>query len=377
MNERILSVRMRKIAIPAIIVAVVIGGGAYFWFRSSSSTSSASVSIKTTTVKRGDIVSSVTGSGQVYALSSVDLKSVVAGDAIDVISVSVKNDQEVKKGDLIATLDMSDAEKTVRDAELSLWDAQIKMAQTEKLYKHETEDDRRSRQLQEVSVREAENRLSDAKEDLQKYSIRAPFDGVVTGLSVSAGDSVSRDDVLATIISPELYVKVLLNEVDAANVSVGQHASISFSAIGASGISGTVSKMDTIGTVSSGVVSYNAEIGFEGAPKDLKPGMSADVEIVLSEMKQVLSVPTTAIHSDGEKKYVLVFDASKRQDGSSLSEDMFRKVFVTTGGSDDVSTEIKSGLSEGDIVMTTKSSSSSSSTTTSSSRRSGGGMFPF
>ena len=368
---------MRKIAIPAIIVAVVIGGGAYFWFRSSSSTSSASVSIKTTTVKRGDIVSSVTGSGQVYALSSVDLKSVVAGDAIDVISVSVKNDQEVKKGDLIATLDMSDAEKTVRDAELSLWDAQIKMAQTEKLYKHETEDDRRSRQLQEVSVKEAENRLSDAKEDLQKYSIRAPFDGVVTGLSVSAGDSVSRDDVLATIISPELYVKVLLNEVDAANVSVGQHASISFNAIGASGISGTVSKMDTIGTVSSGVVSYNAEIGFEGAPKDLKPGMSADVEIVLSEMKQVLSVPTAAIHSDGEKKYVLVLDASKRQDGSSLSEDMFRKVFVTTGGSDDVSTEIKSGLSEGDIVMTTKSSSSSSSTTTSSSRRSGGGMFPF
>ncbi len=377
MNERTLSVRMRKIAIPAIIVAVVIGGGAYFWFRSSSSTSSASVSIKTTTVKRGDIVSSVTGSGQVYALSSVDLKSVVAGDAIDVISVSVKNDQEVKKGDLIATLDMSDAEKTVRDAELSLWDAQIKMAQTEKLYKHETEDDRRSRQLQEVSVKEAENRLSDAKEDLQKYSIRAPFDGVVTGLSVSAGDSVSRDDVLATIISPELYVKVLLNEVDAANVSVGQHASISFNAIGASGISGTVSKMDTIGTVSSGVVSYNAEIGFEGAPKDLKPGMSADVEIVLSEMKQVLSVPTAAIHSDGEKKYVLVLDASKRQDGSSLSEDMFRKVFVTTGGSDDVSTEIKSGLSEGDIVMTTKSSSSSSSTTTSSSRRSGGGMFPF
>ena len=377
MNERTGWAKFRKLAIPTLIVAALLGGVYYFWFRSSGTTSSTST-IKTTTVKRGDLVSSVTGSGQVYAESSVDLKSVVAGDAIDVISVSVKNDQEVKKGDLIATLDMEDAQKSVRDEELSLRSAEIKMAQTEKLYKRQTEDDRRTRQLQEIVVHDAANRLADAKENLQKYLIRAPFDGVVTGLSVSAGDSVSRDDVLATIISKKLYAKVLLNEVDAASVSVGQQTKVSFSAVEASDIPGIVSKIDTIGTVSSGVVSYNAEIDFDDVPENLKPGMSADVEIILSEAKNVLYIPTSALRSDGNAKYVLILDASKKQEGATLTEDMFKKVAVTVGSSDAVSTEIESGLNEGDVVMTTKSSSStSSSTSSSSSRRTGGGMFPF
>lgn len=379
MNERTGLAKFRRFVILTLIVLAALGGAYYFWFRSTDTTSSAST-IKTTTVKRGDLVSSVTGSGQVYAESSVDLKSVVAGDAIDVISVSVKNDQEVKKGDLIATLDMEDAQKSVRDDELSLWGAQIKMAQTEKLYKRQTEDDRRNRQIQEIAVKEAENRLADAKEDLQKYYIRAPFDGVVTGLSVSAGDSVSRDDVLATIISKELYAEVTLNEVDAASVAVGQSANLSFSAVDASDVSGAVSKIDTIGTVSSGVVSYNAEISFDDVPENLKPGMSTDVEIILSEAKDVLYIPTSAIRSDSNTKYVLVLDPSKKQGGSDLSEDMFKKSTVTVGDTDDVSTEIKSGLSEGDVVMTTKTTSTSSSTSDSSSSRGGmggGGMFPF
>lgn len=377
MNERTSRSKFRRFTVPMAIIAMVLGGGYYLWSRSTGTTNTTST-IKTTTVKRGDIVSSVTGSGQVYAESSVDLKSVVAGDAIDVVSVSVKNDQEVKKGDLIATLDMEDAQKSVRDEELSLRSAEIKMAQTEKLYKRQTEDDRRTRQLQEIAVNDAANRLADAKENLQKYLIRAPFDGVATGLSVSAGDSVSRDDVLATIISKKLYVKVLLNEVDAASVSVGQRAELSFGAVNASGIAGTVSKIDTIGTVSSGVVSYNAEIGFDDVPKNLKPGMSTDVEIVLSEAKNVLYVPTSAFRSDGNAKYVLVLDVSKKQEGVALTEDMFKKAPVVLGGSDTVSTEIKSGVSEGDVVMTTKSSASTSgSMGSSSSRRTGGGMFPF
>ncbi len=377
MNERTSRSKFRRFTVPMAIIAMVLGGGYYLWSRSTGTTNTTST-IKTTTVKRGDIVSSVTGSGQVYAESSVDLKSVVAGDAIDVTGVSVKNDQEVKKGDLIATLDMEDAQKSVRDDELSLWGAQIKMAQTEKLYKRQTEDDRRNRQIQEIAVKEAENRLADAKEDLQKYYIRAPFDGVVTGLSVSAGDSVSRDDVLATIISKELYAEVTLNEVDAASVAVGQRAELSFSAVDASNISGTVSKIDTIGTVSSGVVSYNAEISFSDVPENLKPGMSTDVEIVLSEAKNVLYVPTSAFRSDGNAKYVLVLDVSKKQEGVALTEDMFKKAPVVLGGSDTVSTEVKSGVSEGDVVMTTKSSASTSgSMGSSSSRRTGGGMFPF
>lgn len=350
------SIRQHKV-VAVLVILVLSGAGYYFGFyRPSLSKTDAVAQVKTATAKKEDLRVSVTGSGQVYARNEVSLKPVAAGDAIEVLSVSVKNDQEVKKGDLVAVLDTSDALKAVRDAQLSLRSAEIKMRQTEKLYDNETEDDKLNRQAQEILIAQARNKLTDAREDLEEYSVRAPFDGVVTALSVSAGDSVSRDDAIASVISREMYAKVSLNEVDAAGVKIGDTVTLTFDALGGTPVSGTISKMDTIGTVTQNVVTYNAEIVFDSASlESLKPGMSVDVEIVTAEKNDVVTVPIAAVRTDASGKSFVMIPAAENGSGKG------RRVVVEAGISTDTSIEIISGLSEGQKVIVSSSSAASSS----------------
>jgi len=336
---------------------VLAGAGYYFWsYRSSTGTDEA-VNVRIGTVSKESLSVTVTGSGQVHAKDEVALNPVAAGDAIDVMRVEVENDKEVKKDDLIAVLDTSSALESIRDAELSLWSAEIKMDQAEEEYDSLAKDDRQARQMQEIPLKQAENRLSEAEDDLEDYYIRAPFDGVVTGLSVVVGDSVSRSDTIASVISKEMYAGISLNEVDAVGVDVGDRVTLSFTALDDATVEGKVSKIDTIGTVSQGVASYDAEITFDSSelPK-LKPGMSVDVEIVTEEKDGVLSVPIAAVGTGpGGGSFVWV---PSEEDALG-----FRRVRVETGISTDTAIEIVEGLSEGQEIALSADSVSSSVTT--------------
>ena len=347
----------------AVVLVLAAGGGYYYFVYKPSQETSAEKSFQTGTVKRTDIRSTVTGSGQVHAKEQVDLKPVIAGDSIEVVRVAVKDDQEVKKGDLIAVLDTKDAEKAVRDALLSVRSAEIKMRQTVKESDTKSEGDKLIRQTQEVALSQARNKLADAREALADYSIRAPFDGIVTGLSVAAGDSISRSDVLASVITKEMHAQVLLNEIDAVNVKTGSVAELSFDALGGKKLSGTVTKMDTIGTVSQNVVSYTVEIGFDTYEAALKPGMSTDVEILIQEKRDVLAVPSSAVKSDDRGKYVLVPKTGTEPvqgSGTGGFKDLpYRPARVETGIADETMTEIASGLSEGEAIVTQVSQATS------------------
>lgn len=132
-------------------IAVVAGISGYMFFGQKTTTPSIQMQ-KFVEVTRGDIAVTVTGSGQIVAESQVNLKPVAAGDAIEVISVNVKNNQEVKKGQLIAVIDLEDATRDVHQAELSLKSAKIKMQQTRKEYAAKNEDETLVRRSQELSV---------------------------------------------------------------------------------------------------------------------------------------------------------------------------------------------------------------------------------
>ncbi|NTV55449.1 MAG: efflux RND transporter periplasmic adaptor subunit, partial [Candidatus Moranbacteria bacterium] len=222
------------------------------------------------------------------------------------------------------------------------------------LYDKETKDDKLNRQSQEIAVAQARNKLADAREELEDYNIRAPFDGVVTSLSVSAGDSVSRDDAVASVISKELYAKISLNEVDAAGVKTGDAVTLTFDAIDGKTVEGAVSKIDTIGTVSQNVVTYNAELTFDSrSVEDLKPGMSVDAEIVTEEKTGAVTVPIAAVKTDRSGASFVVV---RSDDGSD------RRVTVETGLSTDTSVEITKGILEGqEVVIRTEMSSASAS----------------
>ena len=353
MNTSTLIEVLRKNRVKIFIILALAGGGYYYFQKNQTAT--VAPQIKTALVEKKNIIVSVTGSGQIAARSQVNLKPVAAGDAIEVRQVAVKNDQDVKKGQLIAVLDTTDAVKAVRDAELALQSAKIKQEQTKISNNNDSSADSLARQAQKAAVSQQTAKLADAREKLADYSIRAPFDGVVTNLSVNPGDSISRDAILASVITKELIAKVSLNEVDAAQVRNGNTAVLTVDALGGQNISGTITKIDTIGTVTQGVVYYNAEISFSETIELLRPGMSVSATITVAEKKDVLVVLNGAIKkSDTGESFVQIpnkknADNKKPADTSTLN---LGKKTIETGIGNDTETEVISGLSEGDVIVT-------------------------
>lgn len=324
-----------------VLFGALVGGVYYVFFQPDAETATSNTVARTAKAEKSDLRVVVAGSGQVEADSQVDLKPVVAGDAIVVTTVAVKNDQEVKKGQVIAVLDNEDARRDVSRAELDLRQAEIKEKQTDSLYPKLDSDDMRQRQLANVSVAQSVIALEKVRDKLADYTIRAPFDGIVTGLSVESGDTISQTAALASVITKKLHVSVALNEVDAAKVREGNAARVSFVALPDVTVHGRIVKLDTIGTVTQNVVSYGAEIELDEQPAGLKPGMSATADIIVAEKTGVLTVPNAALSNERGKTVVTV-----RSNGAASGE----KQTVVTGLSNETATEIVSGLSEGSIV---------------------------
>lgn len=346
--------KIKKYWLKILIVIAVVGGGIYYFFLKPEEATVTTLP-KVVAVEKGDLRVTVTGTGQVEALSQVDLKSVVAGDAADVTSVMVKEDQEVKKGQIIATVDSTDASREVQAAALDLQSAQIKMKQTEKLYPAETKTDKYERQTQELAVKQSELSLAQAREKLSDYTIRAPFDGIVTGLSVEAGDALANDTILASVITKEMKVAITLNEVDAAKVTKGNTVNLALDALPEVPLTGVIEKIDTIGTTDSGVVSYGAEITLDEQQATLRPGMSVSAEILVSEKQGVLLVPNEAISSEDGKSFVRVVSGcstqSDKENTQGTETTRGQRKEIRIGATNDIQTEVLSGLTEGEKVI--------------------------
>ena len=215
-------------------------------------------------------------------------------------------------------------------------------------------------QSKEFAVEQSENKLSDAKEALSDYSIYAPFDGTISKVNIEKGDSVSAGTAIATLITNQKIAEISLNEVDAAKVKIGQKATLTFDALPDLSITGKVSELDIIGTVSQGVVSYNVKIVLDTQDENVKPGMSVTADIITDIKQDVLVVSNNAIKSQGNSKYVELVENSDNKKQQLLSNNnsgitlpvLPKQQSVETGLSDDSYTEIVSGLKEGDIVVT-------------------------
>ena len=193
---------------------------------------------------------------------------------------------------------------------------------------------------QKIKVTQAENSLLEAKENLADYFIRAPFSGVVAKINIQKGDSISAS-IIATLITKQRIAEISLNEVDVAKVKLGQKATLTFDAIDGLSIAGQVSEIDTIGTVTQGVVNYGVKIIFDTQDERVKPGMSVSAAVITDVKQDVLVVPSSAVKSNGSGDYVefLINNAPQSQS-------------VEIGLSNDTMTEIKTGVKEDDKVIT-------------------------
>ena len=214
-------------------------------------------------------------------------------------------------------------------------------------------------QSAQLTVTERENALLDAKDKLADYAIRAPFDSVVAKMNVKKGDSASAAVIVATVITKQQIAEISMNEVDVAKVKVGDRVTLTFDAVPDLSITGAVAEIDTIGTISQGVVSYTVKIGFDTQDNRVKTGMTVSASIITDTKIDALSVQNSAVKSQNGASYVEMPDSADIPAGEKVNVSASGVVltkpttrqFVQTGISNDDVTEIISGLQEGDVVV--------------------------
>lgn len=229
---------------------------------------------------------------------------------------------------------------------------------------------------QNIAVAKAEQTLSDAQIVLSECAIRSPIGGTVASISIKIGDMVSSGSTVGTVISNQRVAEITLNEVDVAKVQIGQKVTLTFDALEGISITGTVSEIDVIGTVSQGVVSYAVKIEFNTQDSRIKPGMSVAAAIITDIKQDVLSLPNESVKSQGDEYYVERLDAPS---GISLTEGVVsptapRRQTVQVGIANDSVTEIIAGLVEGDSVVLRSVSAETQTTTQTTTQGGAGGL---
>lgn len=198
-------------------------------------------------------------------------------------------------------------------------------------------------------------------EATQDSVVTAPIGGTIANISVQTGDQVSASSgnlsselnsnnssstsTGSTVLSignyATPYIKVQASEVDVPKIQAGQKAIITLDAFSGKTYVGKVDQVDTAGTISSSVVTYNVFVSFIAPPENIRPGMSATVSIETSRKDDVLFVPSSAVQNTGGETTVRVPENGK-----------ITSVPVETGLTSDSDTEIISGLKEGQTIVT-------------------------
>lgn len=195
----------------------------------------------------------------------------------------------------------------------------------------------------EMSIEQKESTLSDARQKLADYYIRAPFDGLIASMDAKKGSEASSGTALFTIVSPQQLAEMTLNEIDVAKIKVGQKANLTFDALPDLNISGQVADIDTVGTISQNVASYGLKIGLDVQDSRIKSGMSVSATIITEAKQNVILISSSAVKTQGGTSYVEIMP-----DNTTIPV----RQTVATGLANDTMTEITDGLKEGDKVVT-------------------------
>ncbi len=226
-------------------------------------------------------------------------------------------------------------------------------------------------QSAQASLTNAQAQLQNAQIAYNNNILTAPFDSQLAQLNSQVGDQVSASTVVAVVTNNQSQAVIPLNEVDVASVKTGDKATMTFDAISDLTLTGTVVQIDNIGTVSQGVVNYNVKVAFDVEDPRVKAGMSVNVAVITDTQPDVLTIPSSAIKTSNNNKYVLVLDPAQTQSVAGQTGVTTtiapKQVSVQTGATDGTNTQIISGLSEGDTVVTQTISSAKTTTAASSS----------
>lgn len=338
---------------------------------------------KTTPLFIGNITESITASGTINPLSTVTIGTQASGR---IAEIYVDYNSEVKEGQLLALIDQDNAKANVaqREAALEIAKAQVAVEENNIKYykkaldrisklnasKYSTEKELEAAErdydnaiaqlsLEKAQVKQAEASLNSAKTELSYTEIKSPVNGIVISKAVEVGQTVA-----ASFSTPELFsvaedltkmqIEASVVEADISKVKEGQTAKFTVDSYPDEYFFGKVVQVRNEAVSTSNVVSYVVVIEIDNSNLKLKPGMTANVEIITAFEKDVLLAPNQAL-----RFYMEEGDSSKRyqdrgiwivRDGKPL------RISIQNGASDDSNTHIISDeLKAGDVVIISKS----------------------
>lgn len=300
----------RKFPIITIIIILVIAalgyGGYYYWKNNPDD----KAKFQTAPVTRGDLTQTVTASGQLNPVVTVQVGSQISGN-IKILNADFNS--SVKKGDIVAELDPSTFEANVlqasgelANAKAALNLARIQKERTEALYskdaapKSSLDQAIAALQQAEAAVQIKEGTLRQAQINLERCKIYSPIDGTVISRNVDVGQTVAASlsaPVLFTIANDlsKMQIDTNVSEADIGNASVDQEVFFTVDAFPSQLFRGKVKQIRNSPINSQGVISYDTIIEVNNAELKLKPGMTASVNIVIAKKKDVLTVKNAAL----------------------------------------------------------------------------------
>ncbi|MCB9133796.1 MAG: efflux RND transporter periplasmic adaptor subunit [Anaerolineales bacterium] len=253
---------------------------------------------------RANLLAKLSAAQQSYDAAVRNLNGMLANTASATDLAVAEADVATAQAQLLqAQRDYEDVKDGPSTAEISLLEAQLSDAQKnyDDLNAGPDPDD----------VAAAQARIDAAQATLDSVSIKAPFDGTISEVNVKPGDLVSPGSVAFKLDDlSRLLVDVEVSEVDINRIQVGQNASLTFDAILNKEYQGQVSEVALVGTTSAGVVSFKITIELLDADENVRPGMTAGVNIVVNELQDVLLVPNRAVRLLNGERVVYILDST-------------------------------------------------------------------
>ena len=379
-----------------LIILLILGVGGYFIYDKFFKVKDEKVEFITKKAKKGSFSKKVDATGEIFATELIDVGAQVSGQ---IKKLYVKLGDQVKKGDMIASIDSSTQQNSIdnKEAQLAIYKAQLESAKValniaktqfdrenalfakNATSKQEFESAKNTFSANSAKIKELEAQikqtnieLSTAKINLGYTKITAPRDGTVVSVQVEEGQTVNANQTTPTIVNiadlSRVKMKMQIAEGDITKIKVGTPVEYSILSEPTKKFQTAVSSIDpglttlsdgSYGSSSSSKSSYSSSSSSSSAVyyyaqsivdnKDgiLRIGMTTQNELLIANVEDAIIVPSIGIKKDENGTFVYVL-----KDGKPV------KTAVKTGIKDNLDTQIISGINEGDEIITSQGSSS-------------------
>ena len=356
----------RKKGLIAIVLVAVLAMVGVLVHRSAFARET--TSYRFTSVERGDVAASVSATGTLGAVKTVQVGTQVSGQISELL---VDFNDTVTKGQLLARIDPTLQQQAVTDAYAALERVQAQALQAQREHnrsrelmaaglvaRSEFETTDSSLDVARANVKSAQVALERAKRNLEYTNIYAPIDGVVVERNIDLGQTVA-----ASLSTPQLFliandltnmqILAKVGEGDIAGIKEGQKAKFTVQALPRETFEGTVQQVRLQSATTENVVNYTVVVSVSNEKKKLLPGMTARVNFVTRSAEDVLKVANAALRFKPEGTATT---ASAARRGGTLhvvdANGKLQTIKVRTGVTDGSFTEVRGeGVKEGMKVI--------------------------